>query len=66
MTLPEWYIWTVSVFVAATALLGLLALCLLASAALVDKIMWLLKLHDCFLDFMVQWIRKRHQEKLEP
>lgn len=64
MTLPSWYIWTVTLAVLLVGMLGIALLCLLASAAILDRIMRLVQLHDCFIDFMVGWVRQRH-ERLE-
>lgn len=56
---PDWYLLTVGVAVSVTGLLSILLLCLIVSAAIIDKATRLLKLHNCFIAFMVQWVREK-------
>lgn len=62
MTLPLWYVRAVTGMVGIVGLIGVFLLCLLASAALIDRMTHLFGLHECFIDFMCKWIRERHKQ----
>ena len=57
--LPLW-VGNVSIVIAGViGLCGVILILLMISAWLLERILRLVDLHHCFLDFMWQWVRKR-------
>lgn len=63
--LPSWCLWAIAIAVTISGVAWLIVGCLVISAAALKRILLLLKLHHCFIDFMGQWLRKRAEVKGE-
>lgn len=53
----------IAALIAVVGVLGVVLLCMWVSAYMLERILRLAKLYHCFFDFMVAWVRSRHDKK---